>query len=52
MEKTTFTLRNIVLSNSLTVTISTLSLLLLLFVFTPQEILSKANILALTIFNC
>jgi len=52
MEKTTYTLRNIVLSNSLTVTISTLSLLLLLFVFTPQEILSKANILALTIFNC
>ena len=44
--------KNIVLSNSLTVTISTLSLLLLLFVFTPQEILSKANILALTIFNC
>lgn len=50
--KVTFTARNIVLSNSLTITTSSLTLLLLLFVFTPQETLSIANILALILFNC
>lgn len=41
----------IVLSSSLTITISILTLLLLLFVFTPQEVLSMANILSLMLFN-
>ena len=52
VEKVTFTVHNIVLSNSLTITVSSLTLLLLLFVFTPQETLSMANILALILFNC
>lgn len=52
VEKVTFTVHNIVLSNYLTITVSSLTLLLLLFVFTPQETLSMANILALIIFNC
>ena len=51
-ERITFTVHNIVLSNYLTITISNLTLLLLLFVFTPQETLSMANILALILFNC
>ena len=51
-EKITFTVHNIVLSNYLTITISSLTLLLVLFVFTPQETLSMANILALILFNC
>jgi len=52
VEKVTFTVHNIVLSNSLTITVSSLTSLLLLFVFTPQETLSMANILALILFNC
>ncbi len=51
MEKITFKVDNIVLSSYLTITISTLTLILLLFIFTPQEWLSMANILALIIFN-
>ena len=51
-EKVTFTVGDVVLSNYLTVTISSLTLLLVLFVFTPQETLSMANILALILFNC
>ena len=41
----------IVLSFSLTVTISILTLVLLTFIFTPQESLSMTSILALTLFN-
>ena len=41
----------IVLSFSLTVTISILTLVLLTFLFTPQESLSMTSILALTLFN-
>ena len=52
MDKITFTVSNIVLSNYLTITISSLTLTLLLFVFTPQETISMANILALILFNC
>ena len=37
MEKITFKVDNIVLSSYLTITISTLTLILLLFIFTPQE---------------
>jgi len=36
-EKITFKVDNIVLSNSLTITISTLTLIILLFIFNPQE---------------
>lgn len=39
------------LSSSLTITISALTLVILLFIFMPQEWLSMANILALNIFN-
>ena len=51
MEEVTFKVGNIVLSSYLTITLSTLTLILLLFIFTPQEWLSMANILALIIFN-
>jgi NADH-ubiquinone oxidoreductase chain 2 len=47
----TFNVNNIVLSSSLTITISALTLVILLFMFMPQEWLSMANILALMIFN-
>ena len=50
-EKLTFKYNNIVLSSSLTVPISILTSIILLFIFTPQEWLSMANILALIIFN-
>ena len=42
---------NIVLSSSLSVTISVLTLIILLFILNPQEWLSMANILALILFN-
>ena len=47
----TFRADNFVLSNYLTITISNLTLLLLLFVFICQETLRMANILALILFN-
>jgi NADH-ubiquinone oxidoreductase chain 2 len=50
-EKIIFKVNNIVLSNSLTITISYLTLIILLFIFNPQEWLSMANILAILIFN-
>jgi NADH-ubiquinone oxidoreductase chain 2 len=40
-----------VLSSSLTITISILTLIILLFMFIPTEWLSTANILALILFN-
>jgi NADH-ubiquinone oxidoreductase chain 2 len=51
IKKLTFKLNNIVLSSSLTITISILSLIILLFMFIPGEWLSMANILALILFN-
>ena len=51
IKKLTFKLNNITLSSSLTITISLLTLIILLFIFVPQEWLSMANILALIIFN-
>ena len=51
IEKLTFKANSIILSSSLTITISTLTLIVLLFIFIPQEWLSMANILALIIFN-
>jgi len=50
-EQVTFKVDNIVLASSLTITISTLTLIILLFIFNPQEWLSIANILALIMFN-
>ena len=47
----TYRLDNIILSSSLTITISILTLIILLFIFVPQEWLSMANILALILFN-
>ena len=51
IKKITFNLENIVLSSSLTITISIFTLIILLFIFTPQEWLSIANILAIILFN-
>jgi NADH-ubiquinone oxidoreductase chain 2 len=51
LEKITFKYNNIILSSSLTISISVLTLIILLFIFVPQEWLSMANILALMIFN-
>jgi NADH-ubiquinone oxidoreductase chain 2 len=51
IKKLTFKADSIILSSSLTITISVLTLVVLLFIFVPQEWLSMANILALIIFN-
>jgi len=51
LEKLTFKYNNIILSSSLTISISILTLIILLFILMPQEWLSMANILALMIFN-
>ena len=51
IKKITFNVENIVLSSSLTVTISIFTLIILFFIFTPQEWLSINNILAIILFN-
>jgi NADH-ubiquinone oxidoreductase chain 2 len=51
LEKVTFTYKNIILSSYLTITISIITLIILLFILIPQEWLSMANILALVLFN-
>jgi len=51
IQKVKFNTNNIILSSSLTITISILTFIILLFIFIPQEWLSMANILALIIFN-
>ncbi len=51
LQKIRFNTDNIILSSSLTITISILTFIILLFIFIPQEWLSMANILALIIFN-
>ena len=51
LKKLTFKVDSIILSSPLTITISLLSLVILLFMFIPQEWLSMANILALILFN-
>lgn len=50
-ENIEFKLENIVLSSSLTITISILTLIILLFMFIPNEWLNTTNILALILFN-
>jgi len=49
--KVEYNASNIVLSSSLSITISVLTLVMLLFMVNPQEWLSLANILALILFN-
>jgi NADH-ubiquinone oxidoreductase chain 2 len=51
IEKFRFKYSNIILSSYLTISISILTLIILLFIFMPQEWLSMANILALILFN-
>ncbi len=51
IKRLTFNYNSIVLSSSLTITISLLTLIILLFILIPQEWLSIANILALILFN-
>ena len=51
IEKLSFNCDKIILSSYLTISISILTLIILLFIFIPQEWLSMANILALIIFN-
>jgi NADH-ubiquinone oxidoreductase chain 2 len=51
VQKLTFKTNNIILSSSLTITISVLTLIIVLFMFIPNEWLSMANILALILFN-
>jgi len=51
IKRLTFKFDSIVLSSYLTITISILTLIILLFMFIPREWLSMANILALILFN-
>jgi NADH-ubiquinone oxidoreductase chain 2 len=51
VQELTFKTNNIILSSYLTITISILTLIILLFIFIPNEWLSMANILALILFN-
>jgi len=51
MEQLIFKYNNIILSSYLTISISVLTLIVLLFILMPQEWLSMANILALILFN-
>ena len=51
LKKITFNLENIVLSSYLTITISVFTLIILFFIFTPQESINIANILAIILFN-
>jgi NADH-ubiquinone oxidoreductase chain 2 len=46
-----YNINNIVLSNYLTITISTITILMLLFIIVPQEFLNMSNILTLVIYT-
>ena len=50
-KKVSIKINNIVLSSSLTIAISIITLVIALFIFIPEELLSLANILALILFN-
>lgn len=50
-KKVAITINNIVLSSSLSLSISVITLIIALFIFIPEELLSLANILALILFN-
>lgn len=51
VKKVQIKIPNIVISSSLSLPISILTLIILLFIFIPQEWLSMANILSLVLFN-
>ena len=51
LDNETLKVNKIVLSSYLTITVSILTLILLFFIFTPQEWLSMANLLAIIMFN-
>ena len=51
VKKLSFKYDSIILSSHLTITISILTLIILLFILMPQESLSMSNILALILFN-
>ena len=51
IKQSSFNIKDIILSSSLTITISILTLMILLFMFAAKEWLSMANILAITLFN-
>jgi len=51
VKKVDIKLNNIVLSSSLSLSISIITLVITLFIFMPEELLSLANILALLLFN-
>ncbi len=51
IQKLTFKTQNIILSSYLTITISILTLIILLFMFIPNEWLKLTNILSLILFN-
>jgi NADH-ubiquinone oxidoreductase chain 2 len=51
LEEVVLNTKNIVLSNTFSIIISVLTLIILLFIFNPQEWLSMTNILAILTFN-
>ena len=51
VKKVTIQINNIVISSSLSLSISVITLIITLFIFIPEELLSLANILALILFN-
>jgi len=51
IEKVSIKINNIVLSSSLSLSISIITLIITLFMFIPEELLSIANILALILFS-
>jgi NADH-ubiquinone oxidoreductase chain 2 len=51
VEKVNIKIHNIVISSSLSLSISVITLIITLFIFIPEELLSLANILALLLFN-
>jgi NADH-ubiquinone oxidoreductase chain 2 len=51
VEKLTFKIQDVVLSSSLTITISILTWIIILFMFIPESIYNNCNILSLILFN-
>lgn len=51
IKKVNIKIDNIVLSSSLSLTISIITLIITLFIFTPESLLNLTNILALIFFN-
>ena len=50
-KENTFSLNNVILSSYLSITISIITLIILLFIFVPQESQNMANILSLILFT-